>query len=293
RKQPKRRCSMPAPDRKRRLTAFLVALAVLVATPLAVVAADAFTDVPDTNVFHDDIAWLEASGVTKGCNPPDNTEFCPGDNVTREQMSAFMRRLAQYIDAEDGTPALADHATTAGDADTLDGTDSSGFVEEGEADSVTPAMTSAEPGVAQITSGDFPQLDGTVQNIDSISINAPAAGYAIVTLTSEVWMHHTTGTKTEIHVGVSASPTAFANAEDHDVQTPSGAPTGSYVQTVGVTKAFPVTAGPNTFHFLAERVTGAPLNSQVGDYTITATYVASSYGDIELASTTNDSSDGE
>src|SRR5690606_6120098 len=72
----------------------------------------AFTDVPDTNVFHDDIAWLAEAGVTKGCNPPDNTEFCPGDNVTREQMAAFMRRLAQYIDAEDGTPGLADEANS-------------------------------------------------------------------------------------------------------------------------------------------------------------------------------------
>jgi hypothetical protein len=115
---------MPAPDRKRRLTAFLVALAVLIATPLAVVAADAFTDVPDSNVFHDDIAWLADANVTRGCNPPDNTEFCPGDNVTREQMAAFMRRLAQYIDAEDGTPAQADNATTADNADTLDGMDS-------------------------------------------------------------------------------------------------------------------------------------------------------------------------
>jgi hypothetical protein len=92
---------MPAPDRKGRLTAFLVAMAVLIATPLAVVAADAFTDVPDTNVFHEDIAWLAEAGVTKGCNPPDNTQFCPSDNVTREQMAAFMRRLAtnQVVDA--------------------------------------------------------------------------------------------------------------------------------------------------------------------------------------------------
>ncbi len=37
-------------------------------------------------------------------------------------MAAFMRRFAQYLDAEDGTPAYAD---AAGDADTLDGTDAS------------------------------------------------------------------------------------------------------------------------------------------------------------------------
>ena len=48
-------------------------------------------DVADDNVFKADIQWLADAGVTKGCNPPANTEFCPEDNVTREQMSAFMR----------------------------------------------------------------------------------------------------------------------------------------------------------------------------------------------------------
>src|SRR5690606_25139077 len=62
--------------------------------PLAVIAADKFDDVPDSNIFHDDIAWLADADVTRGCNPPDNTQFCPDDNVTRGQMAAFMNRLA-------------------------------------------------------------------------------------------------------------------------------------------------------------------------------------------------------
>lgn len=100
---------MPASDHEPRLMTFLVALAVLIAAPLAVVAADAFTDVPDSSVFHEDIAWLADAGVTQGCDPPANTEFCPSDDVTREQMAAFMRRFAQYIGAEDGTPQNADN----------------------------------------------------------------------------------------------------------------------------------------------------------------------------------------
>jgi hypothetical protein len=50
-----------------------------------------FTD-DDGSVFEEDIARLAASGITRGCNPPDNTKFCPGDKVTREQMAAFLRR---------------------------------------------------------------------------------------------------------------------------------------------------------------------------------------------------------
>jgi hypothetical protein len=53
-----------------------------------------FSDVPNTNTFHADITWLADMGITRGCNPPANTEFCPKDPVTREQMAAFMRRLA-------------------------------------------------------------------------------------------------------------------------------------------------------------------------------------------------------
>ncbi len=108
--------------------ALIVATTALIVAPLTAIASHSFTDVPSSNTFHADIAWLADAGVTKGCNPPANTEFCPDDNVSRGQMSAFMRRFAVYIDAEDGTPGLADHATTAGDADTVDGKDASDFL---------------------------------------------------------------------------------------------------------------------------------------------------------------------
>ena len=46
----------------------------------------------DGSVFEADIARLAAAGITMGCNPPDNTEFCPYSVVTREQMAAFLHR---------------------------------------------------------------------------------------------------------------------------------------------------------------------------------------------------------
>lgn len=87
---------------RRHLYAFIAIVAVVaLIVPTAGWAADKFKDVPDSNIFHDDIAWLADAGVTKGCNPPTNDEFCPGDNVRRETMAAFMRRLAtnQVVDA--------------------------------------------------------------------------------------------------------------------------------------------------------------------------------------------------
>jgi hypothetical protein len=44
------------------------------------------------SVFLDEVEWIAASGVTLGCNPPDNDSFCPRSPVTRGQMAAFMNR---------------------------------------------------------------------------------------------------------------------------------------------------------------------------------------------------------
>jgi hypothetical protein len=70
---------------------------IVLAVSIPALAGDTFTDVPESNIFHDDITWLADQGVTRGCNPPDNTEFCPGDNVTREQMAAFLHRLSGSV----------------------------------------------------------------------------------------------------------------------------------------------------------------------------------------------------
>ena len=71
----------------------ILAVGVL-AVPTVSWAASQFDDVPDSNVFVADIEWLADAGITKGCNPPANTEFCPSSYVTRGQMAAVMHRLA-------------------------------------------------------------------------------------------------------------------------------------------------------------------------------------------------------
>jgi hypothetical protein len=73
--------------------------AVLLAIPAISIATDRFNDVPSTHTFHEDISWLADRGVTRGCNPPANDDFCPDDSVTRGQMAAFMRRFANTSDS--------------------------------------------------------------------------------------------------------------------------------------------------------------------------------------------------
>ncbi|MGA7097070.1 MAG: S-layer homology domain-containing protein [Acidimicrobiia bacterium] len=99
---------------RRRRSSLLVAaiLAFMFVFPAAVWASHQFTDVPDSNVFHNSIGWMKDNGITVGCNPPANTKYCPDDPVTRGQMAAFMKRLAE---------------NNVVDAATLDGMDSSEF----------------------------------------------------------------------------------------------------------------------------------------------------------------------
>lgn len=123
------------PKRLRLVLAAAAALALTV--PTAVLAANGFEDVPESNVFRNDIAWLAEADVTRGCNPPQNTRFCPEDSVTRQQMAAFMHRLAmnRVVDAGrlQGMTAAEIIAAAGGssggslDADTLDGRDSTFF----------------------------------------------------------------------------------------------------------------------------------------------------------------------
>ncbi len=59
-----------------------------------------FDDVPESNTFVEDIIWLAEHDITQGCNPPENTLFCPQDPVSRGQMAAFLVRARNYTDGE-------------------------------------------------------------------------------------------------------------------------------------------------------------------------------------------------
>jgi hypothetical protein len=52
---------------------------------------DAFVD-DDGSVFEADIDALAAAGITRGCNPPDNDDFCPAETLTRAQFATFIVR---------------------------------------------------------------------------------------------------------------------------------------------------------------------------------------------------------
>ena len=77
------------------ITAFV--LTAILAGSLGAVTALAwpFSDVPPSNDFYNDIAWLDANGITHGCDALGH--YCPSDYVTREQMAAFLHRDAGVV----------------------------------------------------------------------------------------------------------------------------------------------------------------------------------------------------
>jgi hypothetical protein len=101
------------------LSISLIILLIAALVPVTALAAGQFTD-DDGNTHEANIEWLASAGITVGCNPPANDNYCPDDPVTRAQMATFMRRFAQFLGAEDGTVNMADYAVN---SDMLDGKD--------------------------------------------------------------------------------------------------------------------------------------------------------------------------
>lgn len=64
-------------------------VALMLALPVIVSASHQFTDVPTSHTFHTSISRLYGARLTTGCS---STRFCPGANVTRGQMAAFLNR---------------------------------------------------------------------------------------------------------------------------------------------------------------------------------------------------------
>ncbi len=139
----------------------VVAITAAVVAPSAVLAADRFSDVPSTNVFVEDIEWLADAGVTTGCG---GDKFCPGGVVTREQMAAFLRRLAENRVVD---------AATAVDSAELGGATSEELV---------PVMAAEEDGVV----GAILETGQGLVEINSVTIVAPEAGVLIISGTSFV-----------------------------------------------------------------------------------------------------------
>jgi hypothetical protein len=137
----------------------LVIVAIVPVTALA--ATSLFVDVPDNSTFVNDINWMKVNGVTKGCNPPANTMYCPEANVTRQQMAAFMHRLA---------------VNRVVDADKIDGMDSTALRSVAASASMGGTVGQAKTVLGSVIGFDVPAAGGGILATTTMSFaHIPAA----------------------------------------------------------------------------------------------------------------------
>ncbi len=229
----------------------IVTVTALIVAPLTAIAAHSFTDVPDSNTFHTDIAWLADAGVTKGCNPPANTEFCPDDAVTRGQMSAFMHRFAQYIGAEDGTPALADSAD---DAAALEG----------------KAGASYTNPVVSVQTDDTSLPNATVVELAELTINTPDDGGLII---SGMLRPNATATgQATFWLQLDSGTCSFTTGEFYSITPSRIGQEGTVDTSAPILGVVETSSGDHTVTLCARTFTGGPLTVET---TLVAEYATS------------------
>ncbi|MEA2000323.1 MAG: S-layer homology domain-containing protein [Actinomycetota bacterium] len=230
------------------IAAVLMLFGVL-AAPVAVSASHQFVDVPDANIFHNDIDWLATNGVTQGCNPPTNDMFCPSDNVTREQMAAFMKRLATSKIVDAATAVTASTADMAADSDLLDGLDSPNYVN-----------------VLASSAGSF--IDSTAVNLTagqtvtatSVNITVPGPGVLLVNNTSSwdvSFTDYVIHSWAELDTTPSCDPNYFAGAPlTGSFATDAEDASAGRANTAGVSSVEVPAAGTYTVHHCLQSFAG-------------------------------------
>jgi len=224
-----------------RVLLVLVAFALLI-VPIVAFAADGFDDVDSGNVFVADIQWMKDSGITKGCNPPANTNFCPGDGVTRQQMAAFMRRLAVNKVVDAATAVNADNANT------LDGEHASSFLDksvydtndDGVVDSAevkiryTDQSFSVDLGVSladrvQCVTGAM-TFDGSTTVVASGSLSLKPIGVSSSTVNASVYYSTDGGTSWTFFngTGIAATPDGGTGSAAVPINAVQTLPAGTY-----------------------------------------------------------------
>ena len=162
---------------RHRLPIVAAALAAVISFPLGAIASHQFSDVPNTNTFHNDIDAIADAGITTGCG---GGKYCPDAFVTRGQMAAFLNRLGALGPGK--TPvanaASAEVAGFAFDADAVDGHTAVLAAEDIVIDQLLPWLALSDPASFAIRHGAFGTQvirDAAGTSIIVMSLQAPGA----------------------------------------------------------------------------------------------------------------------
>ncbi len=223
----------------------LLALAVLV-VPIAGFASHQFNDVPNSHTFHNAIDWMKDNNITVGCNPPVNNEYCPEGNVTRGQMAAFMKRLAEnrVVDAD-----TASRAATAANAEALGGVAPAGYqgwMASNEIfETLPPASTPTD--IGGVDNFEVPERGGVLFAQADFTLESTFSGDVAI-----VWLEFDRN-------GLCSSPILPQSAAVHIFDT-------DVLATFGVSALAPVNAGRHRVDLCA--LTNGDVSAVLGTVTL-------------------------
>lgn len=250
------------PRRVRRgghLVAVVALVLVALLVPLGVLAAGPFQDLDPASPHNDNIAALRAAGITKGCDAPEFTRYCPKDTVTREEMASFLARTAGL-----GTNPPVANAKTAQTATTAA---TAGRLSTNQAGGAGYAANE----LLRIGSNPLPTdvtLSSSAATIGATtSIAAPTSGYVLVTGTA--FLYHESGNcpcRIDMDLFDTASNAGIPGAATE--QTIYNVPGGPAFGSLTYAHVFPVTAGTHSYAVRLYRVSGSAALAGESDISV-------------------------
>ena len=188
--------------------------------------------------------------------------------------SAWADAVTGLTNFTSGTPAIA-NSVNANFAEVANSVDDN--------DTRVTALEDTVPGLASeyISTSTYPAAAYTVAN--SVSIDAPGAGYILVLTNVGVSLDHVTGTSSYFHSMVDDTR-ATANLDHvNTFQLPADVPTGSYVSSFNNQLIDSVASSGTYTYYLNVAAGGAGSQSRVHKSKITAIFLPTSYGTVDIS----------
>lgn len=219
----------------------MLLLTLLVAAP--VLASDTFGDVPNSNPHHNDINAIAIAGITRGCNPPALTNYCPDQAVRRDQMASFLQRgLGRGARAQDAITfdEVVAPTTLASTSLTVPG---SGFV---QVNAAVNAQQILFPGVGCVATGAYvlnvrvsDPVSGQTSHFMQESVASQGSGSASATFLFDVDVAAPTARAFNIDAFMTLAACYDVFYDLNAVWVPFGSTGGSTLGVEGLTESAP------------------------------------------------------
>ena len=222
-----------------------------------------------------------------GIKVGDDDEMTPRQMLTSTPYAISAENIP---DGSVGTVKLSDAAVT--NRKLADDAVTSSNIED---NTIEATDISDEPGLTfhlSLPANATRPIPAGTNELDTIKITVPAAGWVYVWANANVFVNHVTGTLDQLLFQVSADPDTIIpnNYGLAMVKVPPELPTSNnYVYPIDCHRAFQVDeAGEYKFYFTAKTLTGAGSQDSFFNLQLTAMYFPTSYGTVSAAPSPTD-----